>query len=116
MTRSVTGAVSDRLRSSRPSAREGASPARATVLVLWVGHRPGPWTCRSLARSGYRVVRAHPAGATGGWTPSGPPPLSYPSPTEDPEGFLGFVTETCRRERVSAVLPAAPEAYRLVNG
>ena len=46
-----------------PDARPGDG---TTVLVLWVGHRPGPWVCWSLGRQGYRVVRAHPEAAPGG--------------------------------------------------
>ena len=72
--------------------REGGPPC---VLVLWVGRRPGPWTCRSLSRS-YRVLAAHPAGALLGWSRFAPRPLRYPSPVDRPEEFLAFVAGACR--------------------
>jgi hypothetical protein len=97
-----------------PPARSARPGVGTTVLVLWVGHRPGPWVCRSLERQGYRVVRAHPEGAAGGHTPTRPAPLRYPSPTERPEGFLGFVEETCRRERPDAVLTLDEDIVRLL--
>ncbi len=103
----------------RGSAGEGASGiapgiADATVLVLWVGHRPGPWTCRSLERHGYRVLRAHPAGARDGRSPGHMRPLRYPSPTAEPEAFLDFVARTCLTRGVSAVLPLDEDIVRLL--
>ncbi len=95
----------------RPTTRPGDG---TTVLVLWVGHRPGPWVCRSLERQGYRVVRAHPEGAPGGRTPMRPAPLRYPPPTEQQDGFLRFVEETCRRERPDAVLTLDEDIVRLL--
>ena len=94
---------------------EGASDiADTTVLVLWVGHRPGPWTCRSLERRGYRVLRAHPDGAGGGRSPGHMRPLRYPSPTAEPGAFLEFVARTCLTRGVSAVLPLDEDIVRLL--
>ena len=95
-----------------PRARAGS--ASACVLVLWVGHRPGPWTCRSLRRGGHRVVPAHPAGATGGRGPGRRHPLRYPSPTDAPDAFLEFVAAACRRLGVDAVLPLDEDIVRLL--
>ena len=98
-----------------PHAARGTRPGEGTtVLVLWVGHRPGPWACRSLERQGYSVIRAHPEGAPGGRTPACMSPLRYPAPTEDREGFLRWVTETCRRERPEVVLPFDEDIVRLL--
>jgi hypothetical protein len=104
-----------RARTMAPPAARGPRPGEGTtVLVLWVGHRPGPWACRSLEREGYRVVRAHPEGASGGRTPACMSPLRYPSPTDDREGFRRWVTETCRRERPGVVLPFDEDIVRLL--
>jgi hypothetical protein len=92
-----------------------ARPGRGTtVLVLWVGHRPGPWACRSLERQGYRVVRAHPEGAPGGRSPACFAPLRYPPPTERRDAFLRFVEETCRGVAPDAVLPLDEDIVRLL--
>jgi hypothetical protein len=93
---------------------DGAAPAATCVLVLWVGHRPGPWTCSSLERQGYRVLRAHPADATGGRSPAGARPLRYPSPTDAPEAFLDFVVRTCADRGVDVVLPLDEDIVRLL--
>ena len=112
---------------SRIDTRERARPAQGeraplldrpgrgtTVLVLWVGHRPGPWACRSLERQGYRVVRAHPEGAAGGRSPACLAPLRYPPPTERRDAFLRFVEETCARVAPDAVLPLDEDIVRLL--
>jgi hypothetical protein len=83
-----------------------------TVLVLWVGHRGGPWTLDSLERSGYRVVPAHPDGEGG--APLRRQVLRYPSPTADPEGFLRVVAEWCRTRGIDAVLPLDEDIVRLL--
>ena len=96
--------------------RRGAAavPTGTTVLVLWVGHRAGPWTCRVLERGGHRVLRAHPAGAHGGRAPGHMHPLRYPSATAAPEAFLAFVARTCRERGVHAVLPLDEDIVRLL--
>lgn len=102
-------------RPSPTAPRSGGAPGRGTgVLVLWVGHRPGPWACRSLERQGYRVIRAHPQGASGGRTPACMSPLRYSPPTEDRGGFLRFVADTCRRERPAVVLPFDEDIVRVL--
>jgi len=83
-----------------------------TVLVLWVGHRGGPWTIESLERSGYRVVAAHPDEEGG--APLRREVLRYPSPTADPEGFLRVVAEWCRTRAIDAVLPIDEDIVRLL--
>ncbi len=100
--------------SQRPALRTVPRVDGTVVLVLWVGHRPGPWACRALERAGYRVVRAHPEGASGGRTPRCPSPLRYPSATAEPEAFRRFVTETCHRERPATVLPFDEDIVRLL--
>ena len=96
------------------TARAPSGPAGTCVLVLWVGHRAGPWTCRSLERQGYRVLRAHPEGAHGGRSSACMRPLRYPSATDDPDGFLAFVVRTCRERGVHAVLPLDEDIVRLL--
>ena len=98
----------------RTGARGTAPEVTTTVLVLWVGHRAGPWTCRSLERDGYRVLRAHPIGAHGGRSPACMHPLRYPSATAEPDAFLDFVAHTCRTRGVSAVLPLDEDIVRLL--
>jgi predicted ATP-grasp superfamily ATP-dependent carboligase len=90
---------------------EGRSPC---VLVLWVGRRPGPWTCRSLSCGGYRVLAAHPEGAPLGRSRYAPRPLRYPSPADRPDEFLAFVSDACRRHGVDAVLPLDEDIVKLL--
>ena len=97
-----------------PAPGAPAGPAATCVLVLWVGHRAGPWTCRSLERQGYRVLRAHPVGETGGRSPACMRPLRYPSATAHPDAFLEFVARTCRERAVQAVLPLDEDIVRLL--
>ncbi len=94
--------------------RPVGGPVTTSVLVLWVGHRAGPWTCRSLERGGYRVLRAHPAGDTGGRSAACMRPLRYPSATAEPDAFLEFVARTCRERAVDAVLPLDEDIVRLL--
>ena len=89
-------------------------PTGTTVLVLWVGHRAGPWTCRALERAGHRVLRAHPAGAHDGRSPGHMRPLRYPPPTASPDAFLAFVARTCRARDVDVVLPLDEDIVRLL--
>lgn len=90
-------------------------PARpATVLVLWVGHRPGPWVRRSLAAAGHRVLPAHPEGAPGGRPVGAREPLRYPSPTRSPDAFVRWVRETCRISGVDVVLSLDEDITRLL--
>ena len=95
----------------RGARREGGPPC---VLVLWVGRRPGPWTCRSLSRAGYRVVAAHPEGAPLGRSRFARRPLRYPPPTDRPEEFLDFVGGACPRLGVEAVLALDEDIVKLL--
>jgi hypothetical protein len=96
-----------------PPVEEGAFSNRTpTVLVLWVGHRGGPWTLDSLERSGYRTVPAHPD--LEGGAPLRREVLRYPSATADPEGFLRVVSEWCRTRGIDAVLPLDEDIVRLL--
>lgn len=91
-----------------------APSRRPCVLVLWVGRRPGPLTCRSLERAGYRVLAAHPEGEHGGRSGVALRPLRYPSPTDRPDEFLAFVAAVCRRRQVDAVLPLDEDIVKLL--
>jgi hypothetical protein len=84
------------------------------VLVLWTGYPPGYRAVRSLRRAGFRVIGAYPEGRPGGRSGACPNPRRYPAPTRSPEGFLAFVTDTCRRERVDAVLPMDEDIVRIL--
>lgn len=97
------------------SERELAGPrGTTTVLALWVGYRSGPWTVRSLERTGYRVLRAHPEGARDGSMPGRPRPLPYPSPLDDPDGFVRTIAAICAAEDVACVLPVDEDIVRLL--
>jgi biotin carboxylase len=86
------------------------------VLVLQVGLRPGPWTCRSLAEAGYRVVGGHEdeGGGRSGRSRWCPKPLRYPPPRLDADGFLQAVEDICRREGIAAVLPLSETTLHLL--
>lgn len=96
----------------RPLPSEPLGPA--TVLVLWVGHRPGPWVCRSLQRAGHRVLRGHPEGAGDAHLIGLPEPSRYPSPTRAPEEFVNWVRQTCRIAPVDVVMPLDEDIARLL--
>lgn len=104
--------MTHRPRGTRP--RPARAHGDAAVLVLWVGYRAGRRVCRSLEAAGYRVVRGHPEGAPGAWGSRRQALVRYPSPTTDPDRFLDVVSETCRRERISAVLPCDEDIVRLL--
>ncbi|WP_217914923.1 hypothetical protein [Miltoncostaea marina] len=95
-----------------PRRRERGAPA--VVLVVWCGHRPGPWALRSLRAAGHRVIAAHPAGAPGGRSAACPRPRRYPSPQREPAAFLGWLSATCAAEGVDAVLPLDEDVVRLL--
>ena len=86
----------------------------ATVLVVWVGYRSGPWAVRSLRDSGYGVLASHPEGIPGGRSAASRSPLRYPSPATAPDAFLGWLEDTCRAERISAVLALDEDAVRAI--
>lgn len=86
----------------------------ATVLVLWTGYPPGPPTCRSLKRAGFRVVGAFPEGRMGGRSMACPRPMRYPSPVADPDGFISAVARICRDAGAHAVVPLDEDAVRLL--
>jgi biotin carboxylase len=80
-------------------------PAR--VLVLQTGTRPGPWTCRSLARAGHVVVSAHDGGSGG---LSGPARgcatrLRSPSADNDAEEYRRWLGRTAERHGIDVIVP-----------
>ena len=101
---------------STAPARRG-SPARAahsTVLVLWTGYPPGPRVCASLKRGGFRVIGAYPEHRMGGRSSSCLSPRRYPSPTAQPDRFMGAVARICREEGVAAVVALDEDIVRLL--
>lgn len=86
----------------------------ARVLVVWVGYNSGPWAVRSLRDAGYDVVASHPEGTRGGRSTASLGPRRYPSPADSPDAFVRWLEETCRDERISAVLALDPDAVRLI--
>lgn len=86
----------------------------ARVLVVWVGHRSGPWAVRSLRDAGYDVLASHPEDAAGGRSAVSHSPRRYPSPADAPEEFLGWLEDTCRADRISAVLALDEDAIRVI--
>jgi len=87
--------------------------ARPGVLVLATEFRAGPWVCRSLANAGFRVVGAHQR-RSGGRSLACPRPLRYPSPVDDPDGFVAAVEGICRQRSIEAVLPVSEDAARVL--
>ena len=86
----------------------------ARVLVVWVGYNSGPWAVRSLRDAGYDVLASHPEGTRGGRSTAAPDPRRYPSPADAPDAFVRWLEQTCRDERISAVLALDPDAVRLI--
>lgn len=86
-----------------------------TVLVLWTGYPNGARVARQLARAGFEVVGAYPRGRAGGRSFTCPRPLRYPSPVETPDAFVAWVSETCRRLDVDAVVPVDEDIVRLLS-
>jgi hypothetical protein len=86
----------------------------ARVLVVRVGHRSGPWAVRSLRDAGYGVHTSNPEAAPGGRSGIRRSPLRHPSPAASPEAFLGWLEDTCRAERISAVLALDEDAVRVI--
>jgi len=85
------------------------------VLVAPSDFRAGPWACRSLAAAGYRVVGAHHRGRlAGGRSLACPSPRRYPSPLDDPDGFVEALADIVRRERIAAILPASEDVVRVL--
>jgi predicted ATP-grasp superfamily ATP-dependent carboligase len=85
------------------------------VLVAPSDFRAGPWACRSLARAGYRVIGAHHEGRmAGGRSLACPRPRRYPSPLDDPDGFVEALGDIVRRERVAAILPTSEDVVRVL--
>lgn len=108
----MTSAVSDRAPATlAPTSSVPRSPA---VLVVWCGHRSGPWTLRSLARAGMRVIAAHPEGDRGGRSAACRSPRPYPHPVHRPGEFLAWLTTTCRVDGVDVVLPLDEDVVRLI--
>ena len=99
--------------SLRSRHRAPAVPA-ARVLMLWLGHRPGPWVGRSLTHAGHHLLRAHPEGGAGGRTLGAPRPLRYPSPSREPERFVRWVQQACVALSVDVVLPLDEDVVRLL--
>jgi hypothetical protein len=86
----------------------------ARVLVVWVGYRSGPWAVRSLRDAGYDVLASHPEDVSGGRSAASHSPRRYPSPADSPDAFLGWLEDTCRAERISAVLALDEDAVRVI--
>ncbi|MBY0396011.1 MAG: hypothetical protein K2X91_05995, partial [Thermoleophilia bacterium] len=84
------------------------------ILVLWTGYPAGANIVRSLRRAGFPVVGAHPQGAQGGRSARCPRPLRYPSPTAEPDRFLGAVARICRERRIAAIVPVDEDIVRLL--
>ena len=84
------------------------------MLVLWCGHRPGPWALRSLRAAGHRVIAAHPHGDPGGRSTALLSPRRYPSPVNAPESFLEWLRRTCLADGVDVVLPLDEDVVRLL--
>ena len=97
-----------------PVSRRRARAGRPTVLVLWTGYPPGPRTCRSLKRAGFPVIGAFPEGRSGGSSSGCVRPLRYPSPTQNPDGFIARVAEIVRTHKVEAVVPLDEDIVRLI--
>jgi carbamoylphosphate synthase large subunit len=84
--------------------RKAQSATRATVLVLQVGNRSGPWACRSLVQAGFRVVGAHEAGRVAGRSRYCPEPIRTARAFAAPDDFLWDVERICRFHAVDAVM------------
>ncbi|WP_217924526.1 hypothetical protein [Miltoncostaea oceani] len=100
---------------TRPATVAGAATGPpGTVLVLWCGHRPGPWAVRSLRAAGHRVIAAHPRDDPGGRSTTVLSPRWYPPAVADPPAFLAWVRETCLLEGVDVILPLDEDVVRLL--
>lgn len=84
------------------------------VLVLWTGFRAGAQVCRALTRGGFTVVGAHPAGTAAGRSRWCREPLRYAPLAAGRGRFLAWLQDTCRRERIAAVLPVDEDITRLL--
>lgn len=84
-----------------------------TVVVVWTGYRPGPWTLRSLRDAGHRTVALHPS-SRGGRSVACPKPMRCPSPADDPDGFLAALDRVCWATSADAVLPLDEAAVQLL--
>ena len=89
------------------------SPGPLNVIVVWTGHRPGPWGLRALKAAGLES----PAGVTVGREgPTGPWP-SFPSIVKLRESAMGasdieVVVVRDERERAAATGRCTPCAAR----
>jgi carbamoyl-phosphate synthase large subunit len=87
----------------------------ATVLVAPSDFRAGPWACRSLTAAGYRVVGAHQEGRfAGGRSLACRSPRRYPSPLDDPDGFVEALHGIVARDGVVALLPTSEDVVRVL--
>jgi len=86
-----------------------------TILVLWTGYPNGTRVARQLKRAGFDVIGAYPAGRPGGRSPAVPRPLRYPSPVDTPDAFVAWVSDTCERRGVDAVVPVDEDIVRLLS-
>ncbi|WP_217914664.1 hypothetical protein [Miltoncostaea marina] len=93
-------------------ARSAAAGAR--VLVLWTGFRAGAQTCAALARAGFDVLPAHPAGDPGGASRRARRPERYPAPSAGAGAVLAWLADRCARGDVDAVLPLDEDLVRLL--
>jgi carbamoyl-phosphate synthase large subunit len=86
-----------------------------TVVVLWTGHRAGPWVCRSLRAAGWDVVPAHPVDEGRGRSTAAWSPRRVPS-SRAPEALLASLRALCREMGAGAVLPVDEDCVRLLAG
>ncbi|HTI34620.1 MAG TPA: hypothetical protein VL422_13145, partial [Miltoncostaea sp.] len=86
-----------------------------TVVVLWTGHRAGPWVCRSLRAAGWNVVPAHPHDEGRGRSTAAWRPRRVPS-TGAPEALLASLRALCRETGARAVMPVDEDGVRLLAG
>jgi predicted ATP-grasp superfamily ATP-dependent carboligase len=67
-----------------------------------------------LKRAGFRLVGAYPESRMGGRSTSCLSPRRYPSPTAQPDRFMGAVARICREEGVAALVPLDEDIVRLL--
>lgn len=94
---------------------EHQPPTAACILVVGSELRAGPRAIRSLKSAGYRVLGAHMHDPFGGRSLPCPRPLRHPPLDGDRARFAGWLGETVRRERVTAVLGANEDAARMLT-
>ena len=92
----------------------GIREGTRAVVVLWTGHRAGPWVCRSLTAAGWDVVPAHPVDQGRGRSTAAWSPRRVPSATAAPERLLEALRSLCRETGARAVLPVDEDCVRVL--